>query len=217
VVIRGGKAYTFAVVSIALIIPFYFFLSSVINSNVASGIYTATAAGGISMATSFAGVLGLLLAAVYGVVGLGYLYCGVKDGYKGKRVDETVTSRLFNQNGPGFKGLIQSISAAICSPFLILGGFLGKTIKESINAYNYRKTPENVVKPKASFSRDISFTPDLLIAPSEPRKHYKFFARYNPKKNIFEGSDTSLPPIEEESDDALEFESHDIHYYGCCK
>jgi len=213
---QGGKAYTFAVVSIALVIPFYFFLSPVINSNVAAGIFTATAVGGISMATSIAGVLGLLLAAVYGVVGLGYLYYGAKDGYKGKRVDETVTSRLFNQNGSSFKGLMQSISAVICSPFLILGGFLGKATKESINAYNYKKMPGNFVKPSLS-SGSASFTPDLLIAPSLPRKNHKFFAIYNPKKNIFEGSDSSLPPIEEEPDDAEEFEIIGTHDYGCCK
>ncbi len=166
-----------------------------------------------------AGGLGLALAAIYGVIGLGYLYYGAKDAYNGKTLGETITSRLFNHEGLSFKGLMQSIGAVIWSPFLILGGLLGKGVKALVNVYNHAKSSEksndNVLPASGSGSNNS--IPDLSIVPTGPKKPLKFFATYNPAKNRFEEASTSLPAIIEGPESDEEIENFGSHDYGCCK
>ena len=103
----------------------------------------AAAAVGVSAAT----ILGIGALVTYGAVGLGYLYFAAKDAYNGdKSLVDIIKSRVFNEDGWSFKGVMTSIGAILWSPFLLLGALAGMGVKATVQAYRLR----NASSPRSS-------------------------------------------------------------------
>lgn len=109
-------------------------------------------AASVGAATAFsAATFGLGALALYGVVGLAYLYSSAKECYSGnKSMMDMMHSRVVNEDGLTVKGVLKSIGAVVWSPFLLIGGLAGMGVKAAVNAYNARKSSSKVDEPQVN-------------------------------------------------------------------
>ncbi len=108
-----------------------------------------TTAGVAASAIAFsAATFGIGALAVYGALGLGYLYSSAKECYSSdKNVFDMIKSRVVNEDGVSFKGVMKSIGSVLWTPFLLIGGLAGMGTKAIVN----------VCTSKSSNSKDISY------------------------------------------------------------
>ncbi|WP_454780670.1 hypothetical protein [Legionella sp. WA2022007384] len=97
-----------------------------------AGVAGAGVAGAIGLNVATFGIGALVL---YGALGLVSLYSSAKECYKSdKNVFDMIKSRVINEDGLSFKGVMKSIGAVLWSPFLLLGGLAGMGVKLAVNA-----------------------------------------------------------------------------------
>jgi hypothetical protein len=81
--------------------------------------------GALSIAT-----LGIGALIFYASIGTAYLYSAAKECYAtDSGVLDLLKSRIVNEDGWGFKGVVNSLGAVLWSPFLLIGGLAGISIK----------------------------------------------------------------------------------------
>lgn len=115
-------------------------------------IYTAAAA---TSATVFsAATFGIGALILYGVIGLAYLYSGAQECYKtDNSILGLLKERIVNKDGLSFKGITSSIGAILWTPFLVLGGLAGMTVKAVVNAFSNSK--KDAGQPDNKQDKDI--------------------------------------------------------------
>ncbi|KTD03276.1 hypothetical protein [Fluoribacter gormanii] len=97
-----------------------------------AGVAGAGAASAIALNAATFGIGALVL---YGALGLVSLYSSAKECYSSdKNVFDMIKSRVVNEDGLSFKGVMKSIGAVLCSPFLLIGGLAGMGVKAAVNA-----------------------------------------------------------------------------------
>ncbi|QMT59683.1 hypothetical protein [Legionella sp. PC997] len=95
-----------------------------------AGIAGAGAAGALGLNLATFGLGGLVL---YGALGLVSIYSSAKECYdSNKNVFEMIKSRVVNDDGLTFKGIIKSAGAVLWSPFLLIGGLAGMGVKAAM-------------------------------------------------------------------------------------
>lgn len=105
--------------------------------------FGATATGS-ALALSTAATFGLGLLIAYGVIGLGCLYSSAKECYSSDRnVFDMLKSRVVNEDGLSFKGVMKSIGAVLWSPFLLVGGLAGMGVKVAVAVYQRPKSSKS--------------------------------------------------------------------------
>lgn len=107
-----------------------------------------TAGAAASAIAVSAATFGIGALAVYSALGLGYLYSSAKECYSSdKNVFDMIKSRVVNEDGLSFKGVMKSIGSVLWTPFLLIGGLAGMGTKAIVNACT----------SKSSDSKDISY------------------------------------------------------------
>ena len=97
-----------------------------------AGVAGAGVAGAIGLNVATFGIGALVL---YGALGLVSLYSSAKECYRSdKNVFDMIKSRVVNEDGLSFKGVMKSIGAVLWSPFLLIGGLAGMGVKAATNA-----------------------------------------------------------------------------------
>jgi hypothetical protein len=105
-----------------------------------TGAFGATATGS-ALALSAAATFGLGALIAYGVIGIGFLYSSANECYNSnKNVIDMIKSRVANEDGLSFKGVIKSIGAVLWSPFLLVGGLAGMGAKAAVAVYHRSKS-----------------------------------------------------------------------------
>ncbi|KTC89101.1 hypothetical protein [Legionella cincinnatiensis] len=136
-------------ISAAILIP-AIILALLLSPTVGVAGYAASSmtlgAASVGAATAFsAATFGLGALALYGAIGLAYLYSSAKECYSGnKSMMDMMHSRVVNEDGFTVKGVLKSIGAVVWSPFLLIGGLAGMGVKAAVNAFNTRKSSAQV-------------------------------------------------------------------------
>ncbi|WP_244940999.1 hypothetical protein [Legionella sainthelensi] len=117
-------------------------------------------AASVGAATAFSlATFGLGALALYGAIGLAYLYSSAKECYSGnKSMMDMMHSRVVNEDGLSVKGVLKSIGAVVWSPFLLIGGLAGMGVKAAANAYNARKANAQVDEPLSQVDEVVQNT-----------------------------------------------------------
>ena len=137
---RGGPigigAFLIALIIVGIIVGVNAALTS---SAPAAGLSAVGAATGFSVAT-----LGIGAAILYGLGGLAYMFSAAKECYNSdKNVFAMIKSRIVNEDGLSFKGVMKSIGAVLWSPFLLIGGAVGMAVRGGVNAYKKYKASKS--------------------------------------------------------------------------
>ncbi|HHT0592620.1 TPA: hypothetical protein ACTXXA_001586 [Legionella anisa] len=114
----------------------------------------AATAGAVAFSASTFGIGALLL---YGALGLAYLYSSAKECYSSdKNVFDMIKSRVVNEDGLSFKGVMKSVGSVLWSPFLLIGGLSGMAVKAAVNAcVSTRSVPstDKIIQMTDSYTR----------------------------------------------------------------
>ncbi|PWY57492.1 hypothetical protein DGG96_01900 [Legionella qingyii] len=125
-----GSFIILPIIIFALTVKFAFGLAA--SSLTTAGVAGAGAAGAIALSAATFGLGALVL---YGALGLVSLYSSAKECYRSdKNVFDMIKSRVVNEDGLSFKGVMKSIGAVLWSPFLLIGGLAGMGAKAAVNA-----------------------------------------------------------------------------------
>ncbi|MCW8410095.1 hypothetical protein OQJ13_14035 [Legionella sp. PATHC035] len=103
------------------------------TSLTAAGFTGASATGAMALTVGTLGTLGTLgigALAFYAILGCAYLSSSAKECYNSdKNVFTMIKSRVVNEDGLSFMGVIKSVGAVLWSPFLLIGGLAGQGSK----------------------------------------------------------------------------------------
>ncbi|KTD41983.1 hypothetical protein [Legionella parisiensis] len=140
---RGGRVLFVGLFILLPIVVVAAILSSTLSAMSLTTASLTTAGAGATGAMAFsAATFGIGALVLYGALGLAYLYSSAKECYSSdKNVFDMIKSRVVNDDGLSFKGVMKSIGSVLWSPFLLLGGLSGMAVKAAMSA---RVSPRSV-------------------------------------------------------------------------
>lgn len=144
---RGGRVLLVGFFILLPIVVVAAILSSTLGAMSLTTASLTTAGAGAAGAMAFsAATFGIGALVLYGALGLAYLYSSAKECYSSdKNVFDVIKSRVVNEDGLSFKGVMKTIGSVLWSPFLFLGGLSGMAVKATVNAcVSTRSVPPTV-------------------------------------------------------------------------
>lgn len=98
------------------------------------------------------GISALIL---YASIGAAYLCSAAHECYKtDKGPLDILKSRILNQDRLNINGFINSIGAALWSPFVVLGGLSGMAVKAMISAFTRSSSAQATTRSKSSYGEN---------------------------------------------------------------
>ncbi|KTD74014.1 hypothetical protein [Legionella tucsonensis] len=132
---RGGRILFVGFFILLPIVVIAAILSSTLGAmSLTTASLTAAGAGAAGAMAFSASIFGIGALVLYGALGLAYLYSSAKECYStDKNVFDMIKSRVVNEDGLSFKGIMKSVGSVLWSPFLLMGGLSGMAIKAAVN------------------------------------------------------------------------------------
>lgn len=162
---RGGRVLLVGFFILLPIVVVAAILSSTLGAMSLTTASLTTAGAGAAGAMAFsAATFGIGALALYGALGLAYLYSSAKECYSSdKNVFDMIKSRVVvTEDELNFKGVMKSIGSVLWSPFLLLGGLSGMAVKAAVNAcVSTRSVPPTVERAQITESYTVMSNNDL--------------------------------------------------------
>ncbi|KTC79049.1 hypothetical protein [Legionella cherrii] len=134
------------------------------TSLTAAGVTGASAAGAMALSVGTLGTLGIGALAFYAILGFAYLSSSAKECYNSdKNVFEMIKSRVVNEDGLSFMGVIKSIGAVLWSPFLLIGGLAGQGSKFAAKLFPSKSSTATESEPW-----ELKASPYSMLTSDEP-------------------------------------------------
>lgn len=136
------------------------------TSLTAAGVTGASAAGAMALSVGTLGAIGIGALAFYAILGFAYLSSSAKECYNSdKNVFAMIKSRVVNEDGLSFTGVIKSVGAVLWSPFLLVGGVAGMGSKFAAKLFSSKSSPATESEPLK-----MSASPYSMLSSDEPTR-----------------------------------------------